>query len=90
VPETIADLLEEAATLPITSPSRNRLEDQVLEETGITTMNQVATLVEAVARRAALENGAHGDEDSAEALFGSAQTISSALRKLHDLIQTLA
>lgn len=88
--DTIAQLLDEAAHLPINSPARTRLEKRVLNETGITNMNQVAGLVEAVALHAALENGAYGDQDTAEALFEQAQTISAALRKMHELIQTIA
>jgi hypothetical protein len=88
--DTIAHLLDQAATLPTNSDARKRLEKRVLNETDITNFNQVAALVEAVAIHAALENGANGDEDTAEALFAQAQTISGALRKLHELIQTLA
>ena len=53
-------------------------------------MNQVAGLVEAVALHGALENGASGDQDTAEALFAQAQTISAALRQMRELIQTIA
>ncbi|BCM88717.1 hypothetical protein IAD21_00559 [Abditibacteriota bacterium] len=88
--DTIAQLLDQSSTLPINSDARKRLEKRVLNETEITNFNQVAALVEAVAIHAALENGASGDEDTAEALFAQAQTISEALRKLHELIQTLA
>ncbi|BCM90157.1 hypothetical protein IAD21_02008 [Abditibacteriota bacterium] len=88
--DTIAHLLNHAATLPINSDARKRLEKRVLNETEITNFNQVVVLVEAVAIHAALENGASGDEDTAEALFAQSQTISEALRNLHELIQTLA
>lgn len=88
--DSVADLLDQAATLPVNSAERKRLEKRVLQETEITNFNQCAALVEAVAIHAALENGASGDEDTAEALFVQAQTISEALRKLHELIQTLA
>jgi hypothetical protein len=88
--DTIAEMLDEAAGLPLNSSSRNRIEDRLLDESGVTTMEQLATFVEVVARRAAQENGAHGDEDSAEALFSHAQTVSETLRRLHELIQSLA
>lgn len=88
--ESIAELLTQAGALSVNSPARNRLEDRVLEESQITNMEQLATLVEAVARRAALENGAYGDQDTAEALFQNAQTISESLRMMHELIQSLA
>lgn len=88
--DSLASLLEEASTLPLGTNSRNRLENRVLEESEITSMAQVATLVEAVARRAALENGEAGDHDSAEVLFESAQTIAEALRRLHEIIQEMA
>jgi hypothetical protein len=52
-------------------------------------MNQSATLVEAVARRAAIENGASGDTETAEELFNSSLTISESLRMLHELVQSL-
>lgn len=90
MPENIADLLDDAGKLPVNSPSRNRLEDLILEETGVTNMVQLATFVEAVARRASLENGAYGDQDSAEELFASSLTISESLRMLHEIIQTMA
>lgn len=86
----IASLLDQAALLPLNSSARRRIETQVLEATEITNFNQVAALVEALALSAALENGAGGDEETAEALFAQAQTISEALRRLHDLIQELA
>ena len=86
----IASLLDKAEQLPLNSPDRRRLETRVLEETEITNFNQVATLVVGLALSAALENGASGDEDTAEALFAQAQTIAGALRRLHDLIQELA
>ncbi len=63
--DPIAQLLDEAAQLPINSAARTRLEKRVLNETGITNMNQVAGLVEAVALHAALENGASGDQETA-------------------------
>ncbi|PQV63324.1 hypothetical protein B1R32_11351 [Abditibacterium utsteinense] len=88
--DSLASLLEEASTLSLGASARNRLEDRVLEESEITSMAQIATLVEAVARRAALENGAFGDHDSAEVLFESAQTIAEALRRLHEIIQEMA
>lgn len=47
-------------------------------------MEQLATLVEAVARRAAFENGAYGDQETAEALFQNAQTISESLQMMHE------
>ena len=86
----IAALLDRAALLPLNSSERRRLETKVLDETEITNFNQVAALVEGLALSAALENGAHGDEDTAEALFAQAQTIADALRRLHELIQELA
>ena len=86
----IATQLDKAATLPLNSTERRRIETKILEETEITNFNQVATLVEGLALSAALENGSSGDEDTAEALFAQAQTISEALRRLHDLIQELA
>ncbi len=86
----IASLLDKAEQLPLHSSDRRRIETRVLEETEITNFNQVATLVEGLALSAALENGASGDEDTAEALFAQAQTIADALRRLHDLIQELA
>ena len=86
----IATLLNKAEQLPLNSTERRRLETKVLEETEITNFNQVATLVEGLALSAALENGAQGDEDTAEALFANAQTIADALRRLHELIQDLA
>ncbi len=86
----IASQLDKAAGLPINSAERRRIETRVLEETEITNFNQVAALVEGLALSAALENGASGDEDTAEALFANAQTIAEALRRLHDLIQDLA
>ena len=86
----IASQLDKAATLPINSAERRRIETRVLEETGITNFNQVAALVEGLALSAALENGASGDEDTAEALFAAAQTVADALRRLHDMIQELA
>ena len=61
-----------------------------MDETGVTNFNQLAAFVEALALSAALENGSAGDEDTAEALFAQAQTISNALRRLHELIQELA
>ncbi len=88
--DSIASLLEEASLLSLGSKNRNRLEDRVLENSEITSMAQVATLVEAVARRAALENGEAGDEDSAHILMESAQTIADALRRLHEIIQEMA
>lgn len=88
--DNIASQLDKAELLPLNSSERRRLETRVLEETAITNFNQVATLVEGLALSAALENGAHGDEDTAEALFAQAQLISEALRRLHDLIQELA
>ena len=88
--DNIANLLDKAEQLPLNSPDRRRLETRVLEETEITNFNQVATLVEGLALSAALENGASGDQDTAEALFAQAQTIAEALRRLHDLIQELA
>jgi len=88
--KAVAELLDQAAILPINSPARRELEVKVLEETGITNMNQLATLVEALGISAALENGAYGDEDTAEQLFAHAQTVANTLRKLHDLIQTIA
>ena len=88
--DNIANLLDKAELLPLNSSERRRLETRVLEETEITNFNQVATLVEGLALSAALENGASGDEDTAEALFAQAQLISQALRRLHDLIQELA
>ena len=86
----IASLLDKAEQLPLNSSERRRIETKILEETEITNFNQVATLVEALALSAALENGASGDEDTAEALFANAQTIAEALRRLHELIQDLA
>lgn len=88
--KSIADLLDQTAALPLNSEARRRLETRVLDETEITNFNQLAAFVEALALSAALENGAGGDEDSAEALFAQAQTISDALRRLHELIQELA
>lgn len=88
--DSIASLLEEASELNPGASARNRIEDRVLEESEITSMAQVATLVEAVARRAAIENGQAGDEDSAEVLLESAQTIADALRRLHEIIQEMA
>jgi predicted flap endonuclease-1-like 5' DNA nuclease len=82
--------LQVSRPLPVNSEARKRLEKRALNETGITNFNQVAALVEAVAIHAALENGKSGDVDTAEALFAQAQTISEALRKLHELVQTLA
>ena len=86
----IASQLDRAAVLPLNSPERRRIETKILDETGITNFNQVATLVEGLALSAALENGSSGDEDTAEALFTNAQTIADALRRLHELIQELA
>ena len=86
----IASQLDKAEQLPLNSSERRRIETKILEETEITNFNQVATLVEALALSAALENGASGDEDTAEALFANAQTIAEALRRLHELIQDLA
>ena len=86
----IATLLDKAALLPLNSAERRRIETQILEETEIINFNQVAALVEALALSAALENGASGDEDTAEALFANAQVIADALRRLHELIQDLA
>ena len=86
----IASQLDKAALLPLNSAERRRIETKILEETEITNFNQVATLVEGLALSAALENGASGDEDTAEALFANAQIIAEALRRLHDLIQDLA
>ena len=86
----IATQLDKAATLPLNSSERRRIETRILDETEITNFNQVAALVEALALSAALENGSSGDEDTAEALFANAQTIADALRRLHDLIQDLA
>ena len=88
--ESLAEILEEAGALAIGSGARNRLENRVLEGSEITTLTQVATLVEAVARRAALEISESGDESAAEGLFESAQTIADALRRLHEVIGTLA
>lgn len=88
--ESLAQLLEDASQLPIGSGARNRLENRVLEGSEITTLNQVATLVEAVARRSALEIGEGGDESAADSLFESAQTIADALRRLHEIIGTMA
>ena len=88
--DNIASQLDKAADLPLNSSERRRIEARVLEETEITNFNQVAALVEGLALSAALENGSSGDEDTAEALFAQAQTISEALRRLHDLIQELA
>lgn len=82
--------LDKAAQLPLNSSERRRIEARILEETGITNFNQVAALVEGLALSAALENGASGDEDTAEALFANAQIIAEALRRLHELIQDLA
>lgn len=90
MPDNIADILDEAGRLPLNSAARNRLEDAALEESGITNFNQLATFVEAVARRAAQENGASGDTETAEELFGSSLTISESLRMLHEIIQSLA
>ena len=86
----IASQLDKAAQLPLNSAERRRIETKILEATEITNFNQVATLVEGLALSAALENGASGDEDTAEALFANAQIIAEALRRLHDLIQDLA
>ena len=86
----VATLLDKAALLPLNSSERRRLETQVLEATAITNFNQIAALVEGLALNAARENGSFGDEETAEALFAQAQTISEALRRLHDLIQELA
>jgi hypothetical protein len=47
--DSIAQLLDQASTLPINSDARKRLEKRVLNETEITNFNQVAALVEAVA-----------------------------------------
>ena len=88
--DNIASQLDKAAGLPLNSSERRRIEARVLEETEITNFNQVAALVEGLALSAALENGASGDEDTAEALFANAQTIAEALRRLHELIQDLA
>ena len=88
--DSIASLLEEASQLSSGASARNRIEDRLLEESEITSMAQVATLVEAVARRAAIENAQAGDEDSAETLIESAQTIADALRRLHEIIQEMA
>ncbi len=88
--ESLAALLEEAGTLAIGSGARNRLENRVLEGSEITTMNQLATLVEAVARRAALEISESSDESSGDAVFESAVTIADALRSLGEIIETLA
>lgn len=87
---SLATLLDEAEKWPINSTHRLRIEDQILRESEVTNMNQLATFVEALALRAAGENGAHGDEDTAEALLAHAQTISETLRKLHDVIQSIA
>lgn len=86
----IASQLDKAATLPLNSAERRRIETKILDETGIANFNQVAALVEGLALSAALENGASGDEDTAEALFANAQIIAEALRRLHELIQDLA
>lgn len=88
--ETLAELLEETAQYEIDSQKRVRLGQEILEASGVTNMNQLATFVEVLAYNAAVENGAHGDEETAEALFGNASTIANALRKLHDLIQEMA
>jgi len=88
--ESLAALLEEASTLPVGSGARNRLENRALEGSDITTMNQVATLVEAVARRAAMEMGESGDEDAGDAVFQNAQRVADALRRLGEVIETLA
>jgi predicted house-cleaning noncanonical NTP pyrophosphatase (MazG superfamily) len=88
--ESIADLLDEAGRLPLNNSSRNRLEERVLEATEITNMEQLATLVEAVAARAAAENASHGDREMADSLFAGAQTISESLRRMHDIIQSMA
>lgn len=88
--ESLAALLEEASALAIGSGTRNRLENRVLEGSEITTMNQVATLVEAVARRAALEISESGDQSSGDAIFESAQTVADALRRLDEIIGSLA
>ncbi len=88
--ESLAQLLEEASTLAIGNSARNRLENRVLEGSEITTMNQLATLVEAVARRAAEEIAESSDESSGDAVFDSAQAIADALRRLGEIIATLA
>jgi hypothetical protein len=88
--KSIAELLEQAAQLPVNSPPRRELEQRILEETGITNMNQLATLVEALGISAALENGAYGDQDTAEELFAHAKTIADTLRRSHEVIQTIA
>ena len=88
--ESLAALLEEASTLAIGSGARNRLENRALEGSEITTMNQVATLVEAVARRAAMEINENGAENGGDAIFDSAQTVADALRRLGEIIETLA
>ena len=88
--ESLAALLEEASTLALGNGARNRIENRVLEGSEITTMNQVATLLEAVARRAAQETAESGDESAADALFENAQTIADALRRLGEIIGTLA
>ena len=88
--ESLAALLEEASTLAIGSGARNRLENRALEGSEITTMNQVATLVEAVARRAAMEISESGDENAGDAVFENAQTVADALRRLGEIIETLA
>lgn len=88
--KSIAELLDQASLLPFNSPARRELEIKILEETGITNMNQLATLVEALGISAALENGAYGDEDTAEQLFAHTKTIADTLRHLHEVIQSIA
>lgn len=88
--ESLAALLEEASTLALGSGARNRLENRALEGSEITTLNQVATLLEAVARRAALEISESGDENAADGIFANAETIADALRRLGEIIGTLA
>lgn len=88
--KSIAALLDEAQQWPLNSANRLRIEDELLRQSEVTNMNQLATFVEALALRAAQENGAHGDKDTAEALFAHAQTISETLRRLHELIQSIA
>lgn len=88
--ETLAQLLDDAAELSVGSSARNRIEQRILEETEVVNFWQLATFADVLAHRAALEIEQSGDVDSAQGVLSHAQTISEAMRKLHDLIQTMA
>ena len=88
--ESLAQQLEEAATLSTGSSARQRIEERILKETEVTNFAQMATFTEVLSHWAAGEIEEGGDESGADAVLANAQIIVEALNRLHEVIQEMA